>query len=130
MVQTFAAEAGRNGNDSEVTMWISSAVVQRTVALRDCSASELPRAQGCSLVRYLSAAAITVQMVSRARAKLSLSKFSRTSPIAAWGSFARALSCGFNAAGLGIFAAKVFSVSPAGPSGTVPRSVAWRVLVQ
>src|ERR1700739_2316691 len=61
-----------------------------------------------------------VQMVSRARAKPSLSKLSRTSPMAFCVSFARASSCGLKAAGLGIFPAKFFSISAAVRLARIP----------
>ena len=70
---TLVVLSGRTGWASTVTMRSSSAVVQRIVALRDSSSGEVPSAQGCSVVRYLSAAAITLQIVSRARANSNLS---------------------------------------------------------
>ena len=47
----------------------SSATVHSIVPLRARSSSEEPRAQGCSLVKYLSAAPTTLQIASKARVK-------------------------------------------------------------
>ncbi len=71
--QIFAVQDGKTGCASTVTMRSSSAVVHKMAALRACSGSEFPSAQGCSVVRYLSAEAITAQIDSRARVKLMFS---------------------------------------------------------
>jgi len=101
----------------------SSAVVQRTVALRDCSASELPRAQGLLAGEIFVGGGDYGPDGLEARAKLSLSKFSRTSPMAACVSMASASSCGFNAAGLGNFGSEVFLDERGGAAGEIAEAV-------